>query len=307
MPKNDIPTLPKLLHSFFHEWLIEQRNASHRTILAYRDAWRLFLRFVAQRRNKPVAALGLEHLTGADVLAFLQHIEQERRATVTTRNCRLAALRSFFSFVVEHEPRVALQCADVLRVPFKKTSRRATRYLESAEVSAILSQPDRGTVEGQRDHALMSLLYNTGARIQKVLDLRLQDVYFNWRSWACSANSTGTLPGELPAKWPGVLPARKQGAVRGARRTRKVPGSRSSELRPFPQPIGPPSHAPALALGEPLSMAKTAELIGCSPWTVRQTLIPRGLPHFRFKANGRLIFYRDQIIRWIQIQQGGKQ
>ena len=178
MPKNDIPTLPKLLHSFFHEWLVEQRNASHRTILAYRDAWRLFLRFVAQRRNKPVAALGLEHLTGADVLAFLQYIEKERRASVNTRNCRLAALRSFFSFVVEHEPRVALQCAEVLRVPFKKATRRATRYLDSAEVSAILSQPDRGTVEGQRDHALLSLLYNTGARIQEALDLRPQDVYF---------------------------------------------------------------------------------------------------------------------------------
>ncbi len=125
MPKHDLPTLPKLLHSFFHEWLVEQRNASHRTVLAYRDAWRLFLRFVAQRRNKPVAALGLEHLTGADVLAFLQHIEQERRATVNTRNCRLAALRSFFSFVAEHEPRAALQCAEVLRVPFKKATRRA--------------------------------------------------------------------------------------------------------------------------------------------------------------------------------------
>jgi site-specific recombinase XerD len=138
----------------------------------------LFLRFVAQRRKKPVAALSLEHLTGADALAFLQHIEQERHATVNTRNCRLAALRSFFSFVVEHEPRVALQCAEVLRVPFKKAARRATRYLESGEVSAILSQPNRSTVEGQRDHALMSLLYNTGARIQEALDLRPQDVYF---------------------------------------------------------------------------------------------------------------------------------
>jgi site-specific recombinase XerD len=90
----------------------------------------------------------------------------------------LAAVRSFFSFVAQHEPRVALQCAEVLRVPFKKATRRATRYLESAEVSAILSQPDRSTVEGQRDHALMSLLYNTGARVQEALDLRPQDIYF---------------------------------------------------------------------------------------------------------------------------------
>ena len=62
-----------------------------------------------------------------------------------------------------------------------------------------------------------------------------------------------------------------------------------------------------LELGEPLNVKQVAELIGCSPWTVRQTLIPRGLPHFRFKANGRLIFYRDQVIRWIEKQQGGQQ
>jgi len=62
-----------------------------------------------------------------------------------------------------------------------------------------------------------------------------------------------------------------------------------------------------IELGEPLSVYDAARLIGCSPWTVRQTLIPRGLPHFRFKANGRLIFYRDQIIRWIEKHQGGNQ
>jgi integrase/recombinase XerD len=85
---------------------------------------------------------------------------------------RAAALRSFYCFVSEQEPRLALQWAEVLRVPFKKAARRATRYLESTEVAAILSQPDRRKVEGQRDHALLTLLYNTGARVQEALDLR---------------------------------------------------------------------------------------------------------------------------------------
>jgi len=62
---------------------------------------------------------------------------------------------------------------------------------------------------------------------------------------------------------------------------------------------------PGAALGMPLSIREVAYLIGCSPWTVRQTLIPQGLPHFRFTANGRLIFYRDQVIRWIENQQQG--
>jgi hypothetical protein len=60
-------------------------------------------------------------------------------------------------------------------------------------------------------------------------------------------------------------------------------------------------------LGIPLSIGEVARMIGTSPWSVRQTLIPQGLPHLRFKANGRLIFYRDQVIRWIENQQeGGK-
>ena len=64
--------------------------------------------------------------------------------------------------------------------------------------------------------------------------------------------------------------------------------------------------ARASKLGSPLDIRAVALLIGCSPWTVRQTLIPRGLPHFRFKASGRLTFYEAQVIRWIENQQGGK-
>ena len=177
MARTALPAVASLLHSFFHEWLSEQRNASHRTVQAYRDAWRLFLRFVAARRRKPVANLQLEDLTATEVLAFLRHVEKERKATVRTRNCRLAAIRSFFSFVADREPLAAKLCDEVLRVPFKKAPKRALCYLESAEVSALLSQPDRTSVEGQRDHALLSFLYNTGARIQEALSLRPGDLH----------------------------------------------------------------------------------------------------------------------------------
>jgi site-specific recombinase XerD len=177
MRKVPLQSLATLLHSFFHIWLVEQRNASHRTVQSYRDAWRLFLRFVAKRRKRSVADLQLEDLAEADVLAFLHHIEHERHSTAITRNCRLAALRSFFSFVAEHEPLASQQCAEILHVPFKRAARRAMVYLDSAEVASILSQPDRSSPEGQRDHALLSLLYNTGSRIQEALNLRSPDLY----------------------------------------------------------------------------------------------------------------------------------
>ncbi len=105
-------TLPRLLHGFFHDWLLGQRNISPHTIMSYRDTWRLFLCFVAERRNRPVAKLTVEQITAAEVLAFLQYCEDERRVSIGTRNCRLAALRTFFSFVAAREP---LFCRPVCR------------------------------------------------------------------------------------------------------------------------------------------------------------------------------------------------
>jgi site-specific recombinase XerD len=166
-----LPSFPHLLHSFFHEWLVQQRNISHHTVLSYRDSWRLFLRFVAARKNKPVSQLGLTDLTESEVLAFLQYTEQERKTSIGTRNCRLAGLRSFFHFVADREPLVAGQCAEILRIPTKRAPQGTLCHLEDNEVSAILDQPNRSTIEGQRDHVLLAVLYNTGARIQEALNI----------------------------------------------------------------------------------------------------------------------------------------
>ena len=159
------------LHAFFHEWLAEQRNCSRHTVLSYRDTWRLYLRFVAGRRRRPVSALTLAELTADEALAFLKHVESERHTSTGTRNCRLAAIRSFYRFVADREPLAAMQCAAVLRIPIKKGPRTEPEYLDSEEVAAILRQPNRSTLEGQRDHALLAFLYNTGARIQEALGL----------------------------------------------------------------------------------------------------------------------------------------
>ena len=164
-------SFPHLLHAFFHQWLTEQRNTSHHTVVSYRDAWRLFLRHVAAQKRKPVSSLVLSDLTAVEVLAFLKYSEEERKVSIGTRNCRLAALRSFFGFLMGYEPLAAAQCAEVLRIPSKRAVKRELCYLDADEVEGILSQPDRSSVEGQRDHALLALLYNTGARIQEALDL----------------------------------------------------------------------------------------------------------------------------------------
>ena len=162
---------PQLLHAFFHDWLTQQRNVSHHTVLSYRDSWRLFLRFVAAGKTKSVAKLGLTDLTAVEVLAFLQHTEEERKASIGTRNCRLAALRSFFRFVADREPLALAHCAEVLRIPTKQAPESEICRLNDNEITAILAQPDRSKVQGRRDHVLLAVLYNTGARIQEALNL----------------------------------------------------------------------------------------------------------------------------------------
>jgi site-specific recombinase XerD len=164
-------TFPNLLHSFFHDRLGQQRNLSRHTVMSYRDTWRLFLRFVGEQGRKPIVDITLADLNADVVLTFLQDLEDVRKVCIGTRNCRLAAIHAFFNFVAEREPSLVAQCTEIARIPSKRTNRPAMCYLEEDEIIEILKQPDCSTVEGHRDHVLLSFLYNTGARIQEALDV----------------------------------------------------------------------------------------------------------------------------------------
>jgi site-specific recombinase XerD len=132
---------PSLLRAFFQEWLVEQRSASVHTIRSYRDTWRLLLRFIAERKGGGVARVALADISADEVRAFLHHTEHGRGSTIGTRNCRLAAIRSFFSFVADRNPEYVAQCAEVLTVPLKREPTSAPCYLEPAEVEAISPNP----------------------------------------------------------------------------------------------------------------------------------------------------------------------
>ncbi len=164
-------SLAYLLHAFFHGWMGDQRNLSRHTVCSYRDSWKLFLRFASEHRRREIVELSLADLQASEVLAFLEHLEKERKVSISTRNCRLAAIHSFFTFVAHREPLAIAQCAEIARIPVKKTSRPAMCYMDAEEITAILREPDRSRLEGQRDHALLGFLYNTGARIQEALDV----------------------------------------------------------------------------------------------------------------------------------------
>ena len=171
-------SLANLLHAFFHEWMGQQRNLSRHTVWSYRDTWKLLLNFVGARKRREISALSLSDLEGAEVLAFLQYLEDERKVSIGTRNCRLAAIHSFFAFVARREPLAVAQCGGIARIPVKKMNRPAMCYLDAEEITAILQQPDRSNREGQRDHVLLAFLYNTGARIQEALNVCPEAIRF---------------------------------------------------------------------------------------------------------------------------------
>ncbi|MFZ4396867.1 MAG: site-specific integrase [Kiritimatiellia bacterium] len=174
MKMND--ALGRVLHPFFYDYLLEQRNVSRHTVLAYRDALKLFLAYVAGQRQRAVTALRVEDLTATQVLRFLHALEQERHVGIRTRNQRLAALHTFYKYLGAQEPRYLAQCQQVLGIPTKRADGRAVSYLEPPVLQALLAQPDRTKTAGRRDYALWCLMYNTGCRVQELVDVQVADL-----------------------------------------------------------------------------------------------------------------------------------
>lgn len=161
------PTFPSLLQRFFTEYLGRQRAVSPRTVTAYRDTFRLLLGFAEATIGKPPTTLTLADLDAKLILGFLDHLEKVRNNTVRSRNARLAALRCFLKFAAHHDITALAVIEQALAVPMKKFDRPMLGFLTRPEIQAILDAPDLLSWAGQRDGALFSLLYNTGARVSE--------------------------------------------------------------------------------------------------------------------------------------------
>jgi site-specific recombinase XerD len=174
----NIPTrFAVLLQRFFCQYLVQQKNVSHKTVSAYRDAFKLFLRYVEQTRRKSPGKIDLPDFTAEAVLGFLNYLEKERQNTVRSRNLRLAALRSFAHFVLAFDGTdCAPQIQRILSIPMKRFARPLLGFLSPAEVQDVLDAPNATTLAGRRDRLLFQLLYNTGARISEIIHLRVEDL-----------------------------------------------------------------------------------------------------------------------------------
>ena len=173
-----LPTaLARAVRRFFEEYLPGLRGLSAHTIHSYRDTLVLFLRFAATDARCKIERLDLVHIAADRVLAFLTHLEQVRHNGIATRNARLAAIHTFARFLCSERPDHIAQLQAVLAIPFKRGAReQPVEYFEGEEMATFLASIDRRTSRGTRDYALFALLFNTGARVQEVLNLQLADV-----------------------------------------------------------------------------------------------------------------------------------
>lgn len=189
------------LQRFFRDYLQQQRNLSPRTIAAYRDTFRLFLRLLQQQyRIHPEQAL-LSAVTAKRSLAFLRHLEEQRLNHVRTRNARLAALRCWIHYLADSVgPDLPATTRQVLAIPTKRCTKRMLHFLQRDQIQALLAATDQSWT-GRRNYLLFLLLYNTGARVSEIADLRVRDLSLSGGTYAVQLHGKGRKQRPVPL-WP---------------------------------------------------------------------------------------------------------
>jgi site-specific recombinase XerD len=169
------PSFSALVQQFFTDYLLAQRAMSPNTVASYRDTMLLFLEFVHEHLGKTPTELRLVDIEPDLILAFLDDLERQRNNSVRSRNLRLTALRAFLKFAGRRDVASLLAIERALGVPMKRFERPMLGFLSRAEMLAVIGQPG-STWTAQRDHLLLTMLYNTGARVSEIIAVRVADV-----------------------------------------------------------------------------------------------------------------------------------
>lgn len=166
------------LQGFFCNYLPQLKGMSLHTVHSYRDSLKLLLLFLS-RNNDSVESLCFDDMTVDRIEAFLNYLETQRHNSTGTRNIRLSAVHSFFRYVATTFPEHLYLSQQILSIPFKRMHTRTIEYLEFEELEAVLDKVDRSKPDGRRDYALLILMFNTGARVQEVVDLKASDLHLS--------------------------------------------------------------------------------------------------------------------------------
>lgn len=166
----------RYLTDYLGTYLSGQRNFSPHTIASYRDTFKLLLTFCRDEKGISPECLVMGHIDDDLVRAFMDWIEAARRCSVATRNQRLAAIHAFVRYVQAETPERLLVHQRILAIPLKRTGKPAVSYLTAEALESVLKQPDRNTPAGRRDLLSLAVLYDSGARVSELTNLRVRDI-----------------------------------------------------------------------------------------------------------------------------------
>lgn len=170
-------SLFELIHDYLKVYLPKQRRLSHHTVRSYREALELLVDFVKEQKHIPLQDVTFEMFTAEIILAYLDYLEYERKSSVATRNNRLAAVRAFLEYAADRDVTTVVILNEMKKVPVKKPDKvEVINYMSMAAITAIVGQADSTTPKGIRDRFFMIFMYDTGARLQEMIDIKLCDL-----------------------------------------------------------------------------------------------------------------------------------
>jgi integrase/recombinase XerD len=167
---------PKYLSYYLSKYLPGQKNASKNTITSYCDTFKLFLTFCGDEKKMKLEKICISDITKELIVEYLNWLESRRECSIATRNHRLAVVHSFFHYIQKESPENMHEIQKILSIPVKKHPKTMVPYLTGDETQILLAQPDPSSYEGYRDMVLLSVLYDTGARVQELVDIKVKDV-----------------------------------------------------------------------------------------------------------------------------------
>ena len=173
----------KLIKDFLMVYLPDQKAVSPNTVKSYRESLNLLLNYICDKNKVGLGKLNFKYLSREAVEGFLGHLEMERQCSISTRNHRLACIRSFVKYAGARDVGVQAYVNDLNNIPLKKAAKTSiVSFFSEAALKTILEQPDTKKKKELRNLFFMILLYDTGARNQELLDLKLGSVHFEGKS-----------------------------------------------------------------------------------------------------------------------------
>lgn len=172
MKNNDFQSL---LQRFFLEWMMSQKKSSPCTVQAYRDTFRIFIKYMHDEHRTKAASIKMETVDAVTIISFLKYLEDNRKNKRKTINNRLAAIKSFMEYVAFECPEYLGLVRKVKAIPFRNVERKEVCYLTKEEIDSLLNACETRTPEGSRDYLMLLLLYNTGIRVSELISIQGKD------------------------------------------------------------------------------------------------------------------------------------